>query len=88
MDKKILWTKYFHKILYHQTTINPPKTKVVKTVPCYKYELMRPSIGISNFPNIFVADFGHEICLKAISVQKVLTSFIDSYIHATQFIIL
>ena len=49
---------------------------------------MRPSIGISNFPNIFVADFGHEICLKAISVQKVLTSFIDSYIHATQFIIL
>ena len=34
---------------------------------------MRPVIGgITNPPNIFVAYFGHEICLKPLSMQQYL----------------
>ena len=34
----ILSAKYFHKMLYHQTTINQTKINELKTIPCYKYE--------------------------------------------------
>ena len=33
---------------------------------------MRPSIDILNLLEIFAACFGHEICLKAFSMQKIL----------------
>ena len=46
---------------------------------------MRPSIGIANLPTIFVACFGHEICLKTLSMQKIFTDFDYSFTHATPF---
>ena len=30
-------------MLYHQTTTNQTKINELKTIPCYKYELMKPS---------------------------------------------
>ena len=40
-------------MLYHQTTTNQTKKKnELKTIPCYKYELMRPSKGIVNLGNL------------------------------------
>ena len=30
-------------MLYHQTTTNQTKINVLKTKPCYKFELIRPS---------------------------------------------
>ena len=46
--------------------MHPTKIKEVKTTLGYKKELMRQSIGITNLQKIFVACFGHEICLKAL----------------------
>ena len=37
---------------YHQTTTNQTKIKELKTITCYKYELMRPSKGIVNLANL------------------------------------
>ena len=48
LDKSIFSAKYFHKILYHQTTSNQKKTNELKLILCYKCELMRPSKGIIN----------------------------------------
>ena len=39
-------------MLYHQTTTNQTKKNELKTIPCYKYELMRPSKGIVNLSNL------------------------------------
>ena len=50
-----MFTKYFK--FYHQTTINPIKINEVKTVPGYKDELMRPSIGIANYTKDFHSMF-------------------------------
>ena len=33
-------------MLYHQSTTNQTKINELKTITCYKYELMRPSKGI------------------------------------------
>ena len=52
LDKNLLSAKYFHKMLYHQTTTNQTKKNELKTIPCYKYELMRPSKGIVNLSNL------------------------------------
>ena len=52
----------------------------VKTVPDYKYKLMRPSIDILNLPEIFAACFGHEVCLKAFLMQKIWFQLQLSYI--------
>ena len=46
---------------------------------------MRPSIGIANLPKIFAACLGHELCLKALSLQKTLRTFNYSYIHARKY---
>ena len=46
--------------------MHPTKINEVKTTLGYKKELMRQSIGTTNLQKIFVACFGHEICLKAL----------------------
>ena len=50
--KNLSSAKHLHKILYHQATTNPKKIKELKTMPCYKYNLMRPSIGTINLANL------------------------------------
>ena len=42
-------------MLYHQTTTNQTKINELKTIPCYKYELMKTSKGIITvpYPDIF-----------------------------------
>ena len=40
---------------------------------------MRPSAGVANLPAILVACFGHEIYVKAISVQTIFMAFDYSY---------
>ena len=54
-DRNLLSAKYFHKILYHQTTTNQTKINELKAIPCYKYELMRLSKDIITvlYPDIF-----------------------------------
>ena len=52
LDKNLLWAKYFHKMLYHQTTKNQAKISELKIILCYKYELTRPSKGIINLANL------------------------------------
>ena len=54
LDKNILPAKYFHKMLYHQTTTNQTKINELKIMLCYNYnyELMRPSKGIINLANL------------------------------------
>ena len=39
-------------MLYHETTTNQTKINELKTIPCYKYELMRPSKSIDNLVNL------------------------------------
>ena len=51
-DRNLLSAKYFHKMLYHQTTTNQIKINELKIVLCYKYELTRPSKGIVNLANL------------------------------------
>ena len=41
-------------MLYHQTTTNQTKINELKTIPSYKYEVMRPSKGIVNLANLKV----------------------------------
>ena len=74
-------TKYVHKILYHQTSINPTKIKKVKTVPGYKYKLMRPSIVLLNPAKIFAACFGHEIFLKVFLMQKIFMASAEAVLY-------
>ena len=50
--KKPFSAKYFHKMLYHQTTTNQTKNNELKITLCYKCELMRPSKGIINLANL------------------------------------
>ena len=80
------WEKIFFRIniftLYYETTKYRKKLKEIKTKPCYKYELVRP---IANLPKWFVSCFCHEIYLKAVSIQNIITAFNYSYIHVTQF---
>ena len=52
LDKNLLLAKYFHKMLYHQTTSNQTKINELKIILCYKCELMRPSKGIINLANL------------------------------------
>ena len=40
LDRNLLSAKYFHNMLYHQTTTdqtNKKKKKELKTILCYKY---------------------------------------------------
>ena len=59
------------KIFYCLKSSNykPNKNKGSKNVSCYKYE-KRPNTGITNLLKIFVTCFGHEICLKALSMEN------------------
>ena len=41
-------------MFYHQTTINETKINELKTIACYKYELMQPSKRIVNLANLKV----------------------------------
>ena len=52
LDKNLLSAKYFHKILYHQTTTNQTKINELKITLCYKCELMRPSKDVINLANL------------------------------------
>ena len=52
LDKNLFSAKYFHKMLYHQTTTNQTKINELKIILCYKCELMRPSKGIINLANL------------------------------------
>ena len=52
LDKNLSLAKYFHKMLYHQTTTNQTKINELKIILCYKCELMRPSKGIINLANL------------------------------------
>ena len=52
LDKNLFSAKYFHKILYHQTTTNQTKINELKITLCYKCELMRPSKGIINLASL------------------------------------
>ena len=58
LDKNILSTKYFPKMLYHETTTNQTKINELKIIRCYKYELMRPSKGIIILANLRIM-FGY-----------------------------
>lgn len=55
--------------------MHPTKIKEVKTTLGYKKELMRQSIGITNLQKIFVACFGHEICLNLVNLLKFRSVF-------------
>ena len=57
MDKNILLAKYFHKMLYHKNTTYQTKINELKTITCYKYELMRPSKGSDNLANLKICLF-------------------------------
>ena len=57
LDENLLQS--FHRILYHQTTINSTKIKEVEPVPCYKYKLMRSAKGIASLQKIFTTCFGY-----------------------------
>ena len=52
LDKNLLSAKYFHKILYYQTTTNQTKINKLKITLCYKCERMRPSKGVINLTNL------------------------------------
>ena len=41
-------------MLYHQFTINQTKINELETIPCHRYELMRPSKRIINLANLKV----------------------------------
>ena len=49
---------------YHQTTTNQTKINELKTIPCYKYELVKPSKGIVTvlYPDILILlnRYGHR----------------------------
>ena len=67
-DRNLLSAKYFRKMLYHQTVTEQTKINELKTIRCYKHELMRPSKGIINFANLkvmFIWLFFEEIELTA-----------------------
>ena len=49
----------FHRILYHQTAINPTEIKEVETAPCYKCKLMRSTKYIENLRKFFTTCIGH-----------------------------
>ena len=60
------WKKKFIEYMFSQNTLSslyykPTNIKEVKTVPCYKHKLMRPSIGIVNLQKMFPTFFGYEI---------------------------
>ena len=50
--------KYFHKILYHQTTTNQTKINELKIILCYKYDLIRQSKGNINLGDLRIM-FGY-----------------------------
>ena len=87
--------KYFHKILYHQTTTNRTKINELKMLLRYKYELMRPSKGIINLANLRTM-FGYlfeeiEYIVNAKSSVQVspcttaMQKFHTSYMHSSFF---
>ena len=51
LDKNLLLVKYFHKMIYHQTSPNQTKINELKIILCYKCELMIPSKDIINLGN-------------------------------------
>ena len=59
LDENLLSS--FHRILYHETTINSTKIKKVENVPCHKYKLIRFTRDIGNLQKIFTTYFGYLI---------------------------
>ena len=43
--------------------------------------MMEPIIGITNLLKTFDVCFGHEICLKPLSMQKIVMAFNYSYLY-------
>ena len=78
--------KYFHKIVYHQVIMNPRKIKELKTMPCYKYKLIRPIIGTVNLANLKIMFSWVQIKFTTNakkSMQVMFMTFDYSYIHGT-----
>ena len=95
LDKNLLSAKYFHKILYHQTTTNQTKINELKITLCYKCELMRPSKDIINLANLRTM-FGYlfkesEFTANAKNSMQVspcttaMQKFHTSYMHSSFF---
>ena len=93
LDKNLFSAKYFHKMLYHQTTTNQTKINELKIMLCYKCELMRPSKGIINLANLRTM-FGYlfeeiEFTANAKSSMQVspcttvMQKFHTSYMHVS-----
>ena len=65
-------------MLYHQITTNRKRINGLITIPCYKYELVRPSKGIVNLANLKII-FG--VYLKKLNL--LLTQNVQcKYLHA------
>ena len=75
------WTK-----ICYQNTLSPNyyKPNKNKTISCYKYKLMRQSIGIANLQKIFITCFVTKY-LKPFSMQKLFMEFDYSYSYAPKF---
>ena len=89
LDKNLLSAKYFHKMLYHQTTTNQTKINELKIILCYKYELMRQSKGIMKGTNLRTM-FGYlfkesEFKFKASPCTTAMQKFHTSYMHSSFF---
>ena len=57
-------------MFYHQTTINETKINELKTIACYKYELMRPSKRIVNLANLKVMFIWLFFFLKSLNLLQ------------------
>ena len=95
LDKNLLSAKYFHKVLYHQTTTNQTKINELRITLCCKCELTRPSKGIINLAKlktIFSYLFKEsEFTANAKSSMQVspcttaMQKFHTSYMHSSFF---
>ena len=79
-------------MLYHQTVTEQTKINELRTIPCYKHELMRPSKSIINLANLkimFIWLFFEEMefTANAKSLMQVfpcttaMQKFYASYMH-------
>ena len=95
LDKNLSSAKYFHKMLYHQTTTNQTNINELKIILCYKCKLMRSSTDIINLANLRTM-FGYlfeeiEFTANAKSSMQVspcttaMQKFHTSYMHSSFF---
>ena len=93
-DKSLFSAKYFHKMLYHQTTTSQKKINELKIILSYKCELMQ-SKGIINLAvlrTMFAYLFGEiKFTANAKSSMEVspcttaMQKFCTSYMHSSSF---